>query len=401
MAYTIIKSDSSILATIADGTINTSRTPLGLPGRNFAGWGESYVTNVVRQLENFASVTPPTNPLRGQLWYNTNASTLYICPTDGETNAANWLALTTSSSGSTSTFGNVTVTGTILATTANVTGTFTGNTISVVNATVSGTANIATANIANATVTGPLTANSITSGSTSTAGALTGLWTVTGTGGNVVTVSGGNLVATTGIKSDHYYYSNGVSIINTSSYTDGNVATYLNGAYTGNLGSVTPLSNVATAKLTAVSGGSTINGVWTLASGARLNASYADLAERFEADAPYDAGTVVEIGGTKEVTAVVDDLSDKIFGVVSDTAAYLMNSSAGTDATHPQIAQIGRVNVKVVGPITKGDRLVSAGNGVARAAAPGEATALNVIGRALADKTDPALAMVMSTVTTR
>jgi hypothetical protein len=63
-----------------------------------------------------------------------------------------------------------------------------------------------------------------------------------------------------------------------------------------------------------------------------------------------------------------------------------MNGNAGNDTTHPPVAMTGRVPVKVTGTVAKGDRLVSAGNGIARAAQPGEATAFNVIGRALVDK---------------
>jgi hypothetical protein len=111
------------------------------------------------------------------------------------------------------------------------------------------------------------------------------------------------------------------------------------------------------------------------------------LAERFEADAYYDAGTVVEMGGEKEITAVQYDLSEDVFGVVSDTAAYLMNSAAGDDTTHPPIAVGGRVKVKVIGQVKKGERLVSAGKGIARAALKGEATAFNIIGRSLENKT--------------
>ena len=90
MAYTIVKSNGTVLTTIADGTINTTSTSQALPGRNYAGYGQSQDTNFVHQLENFADTTPPANPLRGQLWYNTNSQTLLVCPTDGETNAANW-----------------------------------------------------------------------------------------------------------------------------------------------------------------------------------------------------------------------------------------------------------------------------------------------------------------------
>ena len=66
----------------------------------------------------------------------------------------------------------------------------------------------------------------------------------------------------------------------------------------------------------------------------------------------------------------------------------LFRSNAGNDETHPPVAMTGRVPVKVVGIINKGDRLVSAGNGYARAAQPGEATAFNVIGRSLDSKLD-------------
>ena len=63
-----------------------------------------------------------------------------------------------------------------------------------------------------------------------------------------------------------------------------------------------------------------------------------------------------------------------------------MNGPAGPDETHPGIALAGRVKVKTIGRVTKGERLVSAGNGVARAAKPGEATMFNTIGRALENK---------------
>jgi len=132
--------------------------------------------------------------------------------------------------------------------------------------------------------------------------------------------------------------------------------------------------------------------------GTAVHAQYADLAERFEADAEYEAGTVVEIGGPAEITAVESDLSDNVFGVISTKAAYLMNSRAGTDATHPPIAVQGRVPVKVIGKIRKGDRLVSAGNGLARAGTKTEISAWNVIGRALENKTDDGKGLIEAVV---
>ena len=98
------------------------------------------------------------------------------------------------------------------------------------------------------------------------------------------------------------------------------------------------------------------------------------------------AGTVVELGGSNEITKVTAELSESVFGVISTRAAYLMNAIAGTDETHPPVAMTGRVPVNTIGIVNKGDRLVSAGNGLARAAQPGEATAFNVIGRSLENK---------------
>jgi hypothetical protein len=76
-----------------------------------------------------------------------------------------------------------------------------------------------------------------------------------------------------------------------------------------------------------------------------------------------------------------------------------MNGGAGEDDTHPKVAMTGRVPVKVTGYIRKGDRLVAAGAGIARAAQPGEATAFNVIGRSLVDKTTPESGTIEAIVT--
>jgi hypothetical protein len=121
-------------------------------------------------------------------------------------------------------------------------------------------------------------------------------------------------------------------------------------------------------------------------SGTASQAQYADLAERFEADGVYMPGTLVSIGGSKEITKCIDELSDDVFGVVSTQPAYLMNSKSGDDATHPPIALSGRVVVTVAGGVKKGDRLVSAGDGHARAGTVDEINSFNVIGRALEDK---------------
>ena len=411
MAYTIVKTNGQVLTTIADGTINTSSTSLALPGRNYAGYGQYVDTNFVHQLENYANSSPPPNPLAGQLWYNTNSNTMYVCPVDGTTSASNWLALTSTSSGGSTTFGAVTVTGNIGSNNMTVTNGISADTITVRLATVTANATIANANVTSGSI-GTLTTTTITSGSATTAGTVTGTWTLNGTGtanavaGTGIYMNSGNIVInnsgnTYGIKTDKYMYANGTPISFAGTYNNGNVYDYLTGSNTvTQFSGVIAPSSVTTANITT--GGNTtagqLTGNWTLTTGSRLTATYADLAERFEADAFYDAGTVVELGGEKEITSVKYELSDDIFGVISDTAAYLMNSGAGDNTTHPPVAMTGRVQVKVKGIIKKGDRLVSAGNGLARAAQAGEATAFNVIGRALANKTDDTIGTVLATV---
>ena len=128
-------------------------------------------------------------------------------------------------------------------------------------------------------------------------------------------------------------------------------------------------------------------------------ALYADVAERFAADEALEAGTVVELGGAAEITRARTELSEQVFGVISSQPAFTMNGGAGDDVTHPPVAMTGRVPVKVIGQCRKGDRLVSAGNGIARAAARHEITPFNVIGRALVDKTTDELANIEAIVT--
>jgi len=101
----------------------------------------------------------------------------------------------------------------------------------------------------------------------------------------------------------------------------------------------------------------------TIFNGTATTARYADLAEKYLADAEYEPGTVVCIGGEKEVTAV--KFGDLAVGVVSTDPAYMMNSEleGGT-----YVALKGRVPCKVVGAVRKGQRLVASDNGCAIAA---------------------------------
>jgi hypothetical protein len=131
---------------------------------------------------------------------------------------------------------------------------------------------------------------------------------------------------------------------------------------TGNIGNATGYFNTIFAKATS--------------------AQYADLAEKYTADADYAPGTVVMFGGSAEVTLCVNDACARVAGVVSTNPSYRMND--GLQSAHTaMVALTGRVPTSVTGTVRKGDMMVSAGNGVARAEAnPAVGT---VIGKALAD----------------
>jgi len=119
--------------------------------------------------------------------------------------------------------------------------------------------------------------------------------------------------------------------------------------------------------------------------GTATQAQYADLAEIYSTDAEYEAGTVVKIGGEAEITQTESHADVDVFGVISENPAYLMNK----DAEGLPVALAGRVPVKVVGRVAKGERLVSSDvPGVAWALGSDEYDCRAVIGRALEAKED-------------
>ena len=117
--------------------------------------------------------------------------------------------------------------------------------------------------------------------------------------------------------------------------------------------------------------------------GISTQAKYADLAENYEADSAYPYGTVLMFGGAQEVTVATAD-TKAVAGVVSQNPAHLMNGQL-TGANVVPLALTGRVPCNVIGPIKKGDLLVSAGFGYAKT--NNNAQAGQIIGKALADFT--------------
>jgi hypothetical protein len=123
--------------------------------------------------------------------------------------------------------------------------------------------------------------------------------------------------------------------------------------------------------------------------GTATAAEYADLAENYVADADYEVGTVLVLGGVKEVTQSTSQLDHRVVGVVSENPAHLMNSGLEGEFV-AMVALRGRIKVKVTGPVRKGDILITSH-------VPGTATALTedsaipnaiyVIGKSLEENT--------------
>ena len=463
MAYTVTKTNGTVITTVADGTVNTTSTSLTLIGKNYAGYGIFLNENYVQLLENFSNTTPPTAPLTGQLWYDNVNDILKIYNSD--TNI--WKPISSSITSATAPSAAVSVTGDIwwdttnaqlkvwsgsawitigpsYTSTAGTSGPITQTILDTLSAShvvtqffisnsvimilskdssftpqtaipgfttiLPGLNLISASTLTGAQFTGATTGASTLGGFTASQflrsdisqttnfafGAAGGL-TV---GSDLVFDASSGTVAvvseTTLNKNIRFDVNqNGVTAqallltASTNSATFGNNVTVSGRlSVTGNITATAPIMPSVTNTVNIGSAGNRFANVHaTFLVGTSVTAQYADLAERFAADAPMLPGTVVELGGAQEITQAVQELSEAVFGVISTRAGFLMNGDAGDNNTHPAIAVNGRVPVRVVGVVRKGDRLVSAGMGLARAAKRTEITAFNVIGRALENKT--------------
>ena len=78
MSYQLNKTDGTLLTALIDGQIDTESTNLVLVGRNYSGYGEYFNENFIKLLENFSSTAAPSNPLKGQLWWNSTDQRLQV-----------------------------------------------------------------------------------------------------------------------------------------------------------------------------------------------------------------------------------------------------------------------------------------------------------------------------------
>lgn len=486
MAYTVNKTSGAVLTTIADGTIDNT-SDLTLIGKNYSGYGEILMENLVKLMENFASSSTPSSPLAGQLWWDTNNGLLKVYtgtsmkvisgstasasqPTNNTTgdlwwdttnnqlkvyNGASFTTIGPSFTAGTGTSGAVvdSVTDNLgsshvivkLYVNESVVGMISKDSSFTPQSAISGFATInpgiqLSTSISGSTFKGDATNAQLLDNLDSSqflrsdaAASTTGTLAVANDSGFTVGVDGDLKLSVTG--SDTYISnqtSNGDIFVRVNKSVGGvTTALTIDGATAVASLAATPTANDNSTKIatTAYVDTNTIyrDGTKTLAGnllpdaagtrnlgsatyqyaniygnyfrGTSITALYADVAERFAADGIYPAGTIVALGGAAEITSVAEELSEDVFGVISDKPAYLMNSGAGSDETHPPVAMTGRVPVNVIGKIKKGDRLVSAGNGMARAAKKGEANSFNTFGRSLESKTTDGEGTITAVVT--
>lgn len=309
-SYDLVKSDQvTILTSISDGLVDNTHASLTFVGKNVFNYGHIQNENFLHLLENFASGATPPVPLAGQLWYDTGINSLKVY------DATRWNQLPK----------------VIYSTTATnqASGDLWFNTTSAQLFVKSGSSY---------TLIGPKT-------SANTAEALETAVNINGVpfdGSQSITVSS----TTTNSLSPG-------SFIVGSTFNGSASSTW--SLDTGVAGSPTPSTLVAR---------NAAGDIWyAVGHGISSSARYADLAENYLADDQYEVGTVLMIGGEKEVTAAQPGF--RAIGPVSEKPAYLMNEGleGGT-----AIALRGRVPVKVAGPVKKGDRLEAHINGTAKVA---------------------------------
>ena len=303
--------------------------------------------------------------IAGNIYVGTNANITGTANIGANLTAGNVSASLLTGTLTTASQPNITALGTIttlVATTANLTTINSGllqNGTSNVTLTTSG--NISTFIGGNVTAQLVVTATGANIAGNANVGNL-GTATVIATTANLTTINGA-------------LHQNGNSNITITANSNVTIAVTAANSYTFATGSFAPSAN-ATVQLGLT--GARWSNIWGLAS----SAQYADLAEYYLGDISYEPGTVLEFGGNNEVTICSTIMSTKIAGVVSTNPGFIMNDGDLQETSIP-VALQGRVPTKVVGKVSKGDMMISAGNGYAVSCS--SPVIGSVIGKALAD----------------
>lgn len=393
MPYIINNTNGIAVATVDDGSIEDS-TSLTFVGKNYSGYGQIQNQNLYHLLENFSSSTAPLNPVTGQLWFDSSSAnkrlnlcydgknfksiatlinqttdpSLTMTPSDGDLwwDASNkqvkaWVG----NLGSWSTIGPVSGVGAV--------------------AEWSAASILATDTKSYAVLVGYIGKDPIVVLSNHNFVPVIGSFLYQGYSNGIQ--SGMNLKNASSSGSTQlaltYFRGTAAESLKSTTSTNVTVSPTASGVYylpfvSTSTGSQ-PLYTTSTISYDVAS--QVLNATAT-------SARYADLAERYAADSVYEEGTVLVIGGHAEVTVTNQRASTAVIGPVSKNPAYMMNSEAGTDETHPFIALKGRVPCKIVGRISRGEQVVTSHvPGYATAWAPGDDPNA-VIGKALGSQSE-------------
>jgi hypothetical protein len=388
MPYTIYKTNGVRLTTIEDGKLNLA-TDLQLVGKNYAGYGQIVNDNLVKLLENFANGTAPSKALTGQIWYDTLNKKLKVY------NGSKWsqvLPTTISAirpvdlSDNEFWFDSVNFklylkhgdTFRLIGPSTTTSGPGSGSTLTTTEVVSSTevTYDIIKLVIGEATV-------AIISDQTFDVKTTDPTYAETTKIVKGITLIGADPL--TGVSSDSESFFWGTAADSEKLAGRPSTDFLLASAINDIASEITQLTDITFISSGSPSTPGIIEGAWSLSSGSTLNATYADLAERYEADAVYEPGTVLVLGGNKEVT-ISQSLGDTaVAGVVSTAPAFKLNSSAGNDETHPYIALTGRIPCKVIGEIKKGDLLITSNTPGVATSGKKQADPNSVIGRAMQD----------------
>ena len=334
---------------------------------------------------------------------NVTVSGSFVNVSIGSTNVASFSSTGLTVSGATQTAA-ITSSGTIIAATVNaatignsgatLTGTLSTasqpNITTLAGVTSIGTAGVTTTAAGNFTITGCLTVNGTTTTINNTTVETTEyVSTINATTVNGVTIGNSGAVLYGTLNSSSASQPNittlaGVTSIGASGTTT--VTGILQTAAQTNITSVGTLTGLTVSGAIVPNGNLTVNlgstsAWWNNIYGTAIHSLYADLAENYQADKTYMPGTVVMFGGDAEVTLAGADTT-AVAGVVSTNPAHLMNGGLSGPNVAP-VALMGRVPCMVIGPVAKGDLLVSAGFGYAKV--NNTPPAGTIIGKALQD----------------
>lgn len=351
MPYSIDRYNGTTLTVVEDGTLD-STLDIKLIGKNYAGYGEVQNENFVHLLENFASTSAPPRPLSGQVWFDSSTNKLKFY--DG----SKWR--TTGGAEVSASAPTGLTTGDLWFDTAN-DQLYAWNGLQFVLIGPEGAAGLGITQMKSRSV------RDIGGTLHAIIEAIVDNETVFIISADEFTLDNGinPIVGFSVIKKGTTFINTGTDGVTTSTHRVWGTAS--NAIKTDQLlvaGSYRTAATTATGNTVAARDGSG-DLFANVFQGVASSAKYADLAEKYLADKEYDVGTVLVVGGEQEVTA--SSWCDLAIGVVSSSPAYLMNKDLENGTV---VALKGRVPVKVVGAVKKGDRLIAANGGCATVGVP-------------------------------